>query len=215
MATDPRSWIYGFLDRVPGIIAAPARWIADRIFGIFDDGVEFARWVKSGVDHLSAWGIALLATLRVTLREMADTIGWLVTIRIPQLLANTAASVRAWATSVISTAINGVKGIISTLDKWAKKAISTVTNALTQVRDWLLGKINAITDRLRKTIDLWYDRMTNPAKMAEWLIGALVGPFWRYVYANRDKIARWFVNKSPAFTEWLARELDSILKRIL
>lgn len=215
MATDPRSWIYGFLDKVPSIISAPARWIADRIFGIFDDGVEFARWLKSGFDHLAAKGIAFLTVFYSLSAEIVVTVRWYIQIRVPQLFVNAISTVKQWATAAITLAINGAKALISTLDKWAKNAVASVTNALNSLRNWITAQINTVIDKIRKTIDVWYPRLTDPVKMAEWLVGALIGPFWRYAYNNRDKIARWFLNKSPAFTEWLARELEAILRRIL
>lgn len=215
MATNPRTWIYGLINALPGFLSGPARAIADRIFGIFDDGIEFAKWLKSGFDYLRVKGSWALFYIRNFAVETLTTVRWLVTIRIPGLINTAASQVRTWATSVINSAINGVKSLISTLRKWAEKAINAANAAIVKARDWLLAKINAITSRLSATVDKWYDRLTNPAKMAEWLIAALMGPLFRYLNANRDRIARWFVNKSPAFTEWLARELDAILRRIL
>lgn len=215
MAVDPKRWIYSFIDSVPSIISRPARWIADRIFGIFDDGIAFARWLKSGFAHLAAWGIAFLTTFYSLMSEVVVTIRWYVQIKVPALLLNTANTVKQWATATINTAVNAVKSIVSTLDKWAKNAVSAVTNALNSLRSWVTGQINALIDKLRKTVDTWYPRLTDPVKMAEWLVGALVGPFWRYAYNNRDKITRWLLNRSPAFTAWLARELEAVLRRIL
>lgn len=215
MAINPRAWIYGLIDALPGILSGPARAIADRIFSIFDDGIEFARWLKSGFDYLRVKGSWALFYIRNFAIETLTTIQWLVITRIPQLISIAASQLRTWATSVINGAINGVKSLVSTLRKWTEKAINAVNAAITKARDWLLGKINAITSRLSVTVDKWYDRMTNPTKMAEWLIAALMGPLFRYLNANKDKIAGWFINKSPAFTAWLARELDAILRRIL
>lgn len=215
MAVDPRSWIYGILDNIPGIIAAPARRIADRIFSIFDDAVEFAVWLKSGFAHLWQRGSWALFYIRSFAAEAVTTAQWLITIRIPAIIANAASTLRQWAVTTINTAVNAVKATLSTLDKWAKSAIAAATNKLNEARDWLLSKINAITSRLSATVDKWYDRLTNPVKFAEWIVGALIGALWRYVYANREKIVRWFLRSSPSFTEWLARELDTLLRKIL
>lgn len=215
MATNPRTWIYDLIDKVPGFLSSPARWIADRIFGIFDDGIEFARWIKSGVEYLRAKGIWFADKVWMYAIDTYTTLRWLVDTRIPALLSAASITLRKWATSVINAAINAVKATLSTLDRWAKAAVSAVTNSLIAVRDWLLGKINALIDKLKHTVDVWYDRLTDPRKFAAWVIGAIVLALFNYAYANRDKIAAWFLRSSPAFTAWLARELETVLRRIL
>lgn len=212
---DPRKYIYGIISILPGILQGAARSIADRIFSIFDDGVEFAVWLKSGFQELwlrASWGFYYV---RAFAAEAVSTVTWAITIRVPQLISTAATNVRTWATGVINSAITNVKAIISTLDKWAKNAVSSVTNALNSVRDWLLGKINALTARITNTVDKWYDRLSSPTKFAEWLVGAMVGALFRYIYSQRDRIATWFLRSSPSFTEWLARELEIILRKII
>lgn len=215
MATNPRTWIYQLIDLVPGFLSRPARWIADRIFSVLDDGVEFAKWLKSGFDYLRSKGVWFADHLRLYALETLYTVQWLTGIRIPALIANAVSTLHRWVTSAINAATKVINAALHTLDKWAKAAVSGLTNALNSVRDWFTKQINALLAKIHATIDKWYDRLTNPGKMAEWLIGALMGPLWRYVYANRDKITRWFLRSSPGFVEWLARELDKILGRIL
>lgn len=215
MATNPRTWIYGLIDAVPGVLAAPARYIADRVFSVFDDGVEFAVWLKSGFAHLRTYGEAFALRVRETFGEAYATFKWLVDIRIPALIASAESRFRSWATGVINSAVNGVRGTLTALDKWAKAAVSAVTTKLDQARDWLLGKINALDDKLRRTVDTWYERLTDPRKLAAWAIGAILLAALNYLYANRDKLARWLLESSPAFTEWFAKQLDAVLRRLL
>jgi hypothetical protein len=215
MATNPRTWIYGLLDIVPGFLSTPARWIADRIFGVLDDGVEFAKWIKSGVEYLRARGVGFADRIWAFSIDTYTTLRWLLDIRIPALIDSAASTLRQWAASAINTALNGVKALLSTLDKWAKSAVSAIANSLIAVRDWLLGKINSIIDKLKHTVDIWYERLTDPRKFAAWLVGAIFLALLSYAYANRDKIAAWFLRSSPAFTAWLARELETVLRRIL
>jgi phage-related protein len=212
---DPRSFIYGLIGALPSILSGAARSIADRIFSVFDDAIEFAKYIRSGWEDLFTKGSWAFYYIRNFAQEATTTVTWFIKQRIPALIAYAKDEIRTWTNTIITFAINGVKATLSTLDKWAKAAIATVTNALNTARSWLDARINAITSRLSQTVDKWYDRLTNPAKMAEWLFGALVAPFWRYIYNNRDKIVSWFLKSSPSFTEWLARELDAILRRIL
>lgn len=212
---DPRSFIYGLIGALPSILAGAARSIADRVWSVFDDAVSFAKYIRSAWEDLYAKGSWAFYYIRSFAAEVVTTTKWFITQRIPQLIAYAKDEIRTWTNIIVTFAVNAVKATVSTLDKWVKAAISSVTNALNSARTWLDGRINAITSRLAQTIDKWYDRLTNPSKMAEWLIGALISPLWRYIYAHRDKIVKWFLRSSPSFTEWLARELDAILRRII
>lgn len=215
MATDPRKWIYGFLDALPGFLTKPLRWVADRIFGVLDDGVTFAKWIKGGVSYWQTRAMTWLLTLVTLAGEVVSTARWIVTILIPQRVAAAINAVKAWVSPLVQRALNTAKALVNDLAKWAASAINAVKSLAGQVRDFLLGKINAILDRLHRTIDVWADRLTHPDKMAAWLVGALMGPLWRYVYANRSRIMSWFLRSSPAAVQWLARELDAILGRLL
>ena len=215
MAVNPRTYIYNLIDLVPGFLSSPARWIADRIFGVLDDSVEFAKWLKSGFDYLRQKGDWFATRVKTYASETLTTLTWLIKTRIPQLIASASATLRTWATNAINAAVNTVKALVSTLDKWSKAAIASVTNALNAVRDWLLAKINALTDKLHKTVDTWYERLTDPRKFAAWIAGAILLAILNYAYANRDKFARWLLQSSPAFTAWLGRELETVLRKIL
>lgn len=215
MATNPRTWIYDLLDIVPGFLSTPARWIADRIFGVLDDGVEFAVWLKSGVDYLRSKGSYFADKVWMFSIDTYTTLRWLLDTRIPALIGSASDTLRKWATSTIATVEKAIRATVSTLDKWAKSAVATLIDSLTSVRDYLLGKVNGILDTLRKTVSVWYERLTDPRKFAAWVVGALVSALLGYLYSNRDKIAAWFLRTSPAFTAWLARELEAVLARLL
>ena len=215
MATNPRDWIYRLIDIVPGFLSAPARWIADRVFGVFDDGVEFSKWLKSGFDYLRAKGSAFTDMLKTLGLETYTTLRWIIQTRVPQLIGSALDTARKWTTDLVNITSAALRGLISTLDKWTKTAVSTIANTLNAVRDALVAKINGLTDKLRRTVDTWYERLTDPRKFAAWVIGAIVLALLNYAYANRDQIATWFLRSSPAFTQWLARELENVLKRLL
>lgn len=212
---DPKRWIYGFLDGLPGLLRTPLKWVADRIFGILDDGVTFAKWIKSGVAYWSARALGFIATLLVLTVEIGTTAVWVVKTFIPQRISAAISAVKSWASPLIASALNTARGLVSALSNWAVSQINAVTSFITQVRDWLLGKLNALIDKVHHTVDEWYDRLTHPDKFAQWLVGALIGPLWRYVYGKRNAIMSWVFSQSAAATLWLARELENILARLL
>lgn len=215
MAVNPRQWIYGFLDGLPSLLAKPLRFVADRIFSILDDGVTFARWIKSGVAYWYDRAISFAASLVVFGAELVTTAIWIVTTLIPQRVAAAIDALKRWATPLINGALNTAKSLIATLRRWAETAINVVASALAKARDFLVGKINEIIDKLKKTVDVWFDRLTHPEKMAAWLAAALVKPLWNYVYGQRAKYAQAFLRLAIALTLRAAREIDALIARFL
>lgn len=215
MAVNPRSWIYGFLDGLPGLLAWPLRRVADRIFGILDDGVTFARWIKSGVGYWYTFAISFAASLVTFGAEIATTVYWIVKTLVPQRIAAAIAAVQKWATPLINAALNTAKSLIATVRSWAVSAINTVSAALTAARNYLIGKINSIIDKLSKTVDVWFDRLTHPDKMALWLAAALIRPLWSYVYSQRVKYTEAFLRLAVALALRAARDIDALIARFL
>ena len=119
MATNPRDWIYNLIDIVPGFLSHPARWIADRVFGVFDDGIEFAKWLKSGFDYLRARGVWFVTGIRTLASEAYNTVRWIIEVRVPALISNAFSNLRSFVVDVVNMTASALRGLISTLDKWA------------------------------------------------------------------------------------------------
>lgn len=215
MGVDPKKWIYDFIDHTPGIIRTPARWIADRIFGALSDGVSFARWLKGGFQYLYVKGVYYAQRATGFVTETVTTIEWLITVELPRRALDVLNKARAYTAGLINSARNGLLALINNVWAWATREINKLRALADNILGWASREINKIKDVLGRTVYVWADRLTHPDKMAAWLIGALVGPAWRYGYAHRDKIITWALRTSPAFTVWLARQLDDILGRLL
>lgn len=209
-----RDWIYSFIKYVPSPFGGPARWIADRVYGIFDDGVKFARWIKTGATAMAARGVVYLALALSFAYETATTLQWLAFTEIPRRFTSAINTVKQWVSPLINSVRNTLQHAINVLTDWAQKRIAEIINAANTLRAWALGKIHGIENYLNNTVSKWYERLTSPTKFAEWILGALINAFLRYLYANRDKLARWFVDSSPAFTMWLTRQMSSIIGRM-
>jgi hypothetical protein len=209
-----RDWIYSFIKYVPSPFGGPARWIADRVYGIFDDGVKFARWIGKGAATMAARGVVYLALALSFAYETATTLQWLALTEIPRRITGAINTVKQWVAPLVDGIRNTLQHAISALTDWAQKRIAEIINAANSLKAWSLGKINWIQDYLNNTVGKWYERLTSPTKFAEWILGALINALLRYLYVNRDKLARWFVDSSPAFTTWLTRQLSSIIGRM-
>lgn len=148
-------------------------------------------------------------------KETYTTLRWLLGTRIPALIASGRNAVIRWATDAINRAEGRVKALLSTLDRWAKQAYSGLTDRLAGLTRWVTDHLSRLWTLARATARRVSDLLTDPRKLAEWVMAPLVGAFWRYVHRQRDRIAGWFLRTSPAFTMWLARQLEDVLRRML
>lgn len=210
-----REWIYALANVLPWPVNKGARWLADRIFGVFSDGVKFARWLKGGFHSLWASGKNFLLAKREWLLETVVTFQWLVLQRIPKIARDTLNGAIKWATARIDWLHSLLRGTIDTLERWAKNAINALKSALSAFQNWATGLINALRSNVTRLLDRVFGILGTPQRMAEWLIGALWTVFLRFLFQNRERIASWFIRGSGSFTVWLARELERILVRML
>jgi hypothetical protein len=153
--------------------------------------------------------------IRDFMHETYITLRWLLLTRIPALIRAARDAVVRWASSAIHTVDQAIRRVIATLDKWAKQAVASVTNALRQFRDWALGRINALIADAARLIRRVFGDWSTPAKLATWLIGAIWTAGLRLLYGQRDRIATWFLRTSTSFTLWLARSLESVIGRLM
>jgi hypothetical protein len=210
-----RDWIYSFIGHVPSPFGKPARWIADRLYGILDDGVKFARWIGKGAGAMAARGVVYVALALSFAVETGATLKWICLVEIPRRATAALSAAQKWAMPIINAVKTTLQGAINGLSDWARKRVAEIVNAATALRNWASGQINGVKDYLNNTVGKWYERLTSPTKFAEWVIGAIVNAALRYVYTNRDKLARYILQSSPSTTLWFARQLESIIGKLL
>jgi ABC-type proline/glycine betaine transport system permease subunit len=210
-----RAWLYGILSSFPGIIRKAGEWLIDRIYGVFSDGLRFARWIKYGVQKLNGAGKNFIRAFRSALDEIYWSVKWLILTEIPRRAKAAFNDAIKWAGATIDWLNKTLRAVISTLEKSIKAALSTLRKWAEDAVKWLTGQVNQLVANVKKLLERVFNLWSTPARLAEWLVGAMWSVFLRFMYSNRDKIARWFLQSSAVFTQWLARELEKVLVRFL
>lgn len=210
-----RAWIYALIDILPWPINKGARWIADRIWGIFADGIRFAKWIQGGMVHWTVRASNFVRGLRQVLGETYTTLKWIIITRIPAVAAKVFNDATKWALGRIDWVWLNLKDVIAGVERFLKNAINTLRDWAVKAVDWLTGHVNALISNVKKLLDRVFGLLGTPARMAEWLVAAMWSAFLKYLNQQRDRIAAWFLNSSGAFTMWLARQLESVLARLL
>lgn len=208
-------WIYGILAHFPGIIKKAGKWILDRIWSVFDDGLRFARWIKSGVQAMIGGGKNVIRGIRDALTETYWTVKWIILTEIPRRAKRAFDDAIKWAGANLNWLRGKLEGAISTLERWAKQAISTLKGWAENAVKWLTNNVNSLIANVKKLLDRVFGTWSTPLRLAEWAIGAIWTVALRYAYSNRERIARWFIQSSAAFAQFIARTIEQLLVRLL
>ena len=210
-----KEWIYALVSLLPWPLDKGARWIADRIFNVFADGVRFAKWIRAGVDQWASKMNTLLVGLREVLGETFQTLKWIIVTEIPRRVLVAVRTVTQHAAALVDSMRAALLGLINNVRRFAELGINTAKAAIASLLDWTVARVASLTSNVRALLDRVFSLWGTPARLASWLIAALWTAGLAYLYQQRDRIARWYLDSSAAFTMWLARQLESILARLL
>lgn len=208
-------WINGLIGYVTSPLRDLISAVGERIGWVYSLIVRVLTSVKNAQGRLFNAVANFRNWITWAIGEAYLTLRWLITIKVPQMLANAQAALVRWATGAIQVSANALRSVILTLDRWIKARVSELLNTISDLRKWSLAQINSILDVLRRVRDIVYLLLTSPQRLAAWLVGAMTEELWRYANRNADKIAIWMRAKSVKYTLAAAGQIESIIARLL
>lgn len=183
-------------DWIKGLIADAVRPIRDlaagvraRIAAVYQTFVNvFARVRRSfngWVDRGRAWLSAQVAHAAATLTRLR----WIITVLIPRRLGMLADSIQAWTRARLGELAARLRAEAGQVAKWLSDLVTGLYRALTQVRDYLLARVREILSDLSR-IRLWVGSLlTDPGRLAAWLVAAMAEALATYVLNHADQWA--------------------------
>lgn len=158
--------------------------------------------------HVRTW-------VDAALREGWTTLRWIITVRLPAIAKQWASWAIKEARKVTDWVYSTLRNAVSTLDKWARQAVKTLN-------DWARAAVKWVTDRANWLWGQWtgfvrdvLPRLLSPTRLIEWLWGATVGKFWRWLPTQGDRIAEWVLRRSLGFTRMLGGLIIRQIERLL
>lgn len=213
--TEVRNFVYRVIDIFPGPLKTPARWVADRVYGVWDEIFQLL------VIFLPAWtyfygGInALVVGVRWLAEEAATTLRWFVVEFVPRWASwalNT-------ATNVLNAAINTLRSWTETALRWLEDRLRAALNLLDQyahdVFSWAIDRVREVWDTLSVIRDRVVALLTSPETLVDWLFSALWRRFWRYLDDHAEAIATYVWARREPFLNTLLARLEAFLVRLL
>jgi hypothetical protein len=139
---------------------------------------------------------------------------WLLLVKLPGLinyvLDTASRAVQYW----FGRAIDFARGIVADLQRLTQSVIDWVWNQVQAFIRWAQHTIADIVSVLTWVRDQVYELLTDPAKLAEWLAGAMLAALGRYVVRNAGRLAQWAWPRFLPAVVQSARMAESILTQI-
>lgn len=212
---DIRGFVYSVVDIFPGPLKTPARWVADRLFGVWDDISAVLRFVVPNWKDL-ANSIAWFTDRAVGAAEKAAlALRWVVTVRIPQAIETFRQSVVNWVSGII----NDVRQSIVDARDWvlgkAAEFANLVLGYARSVYQWAVDRVGEVWETLSAVARIVGLLLTDPERFALWAIGAIWSAFWRYADQHVDAIIEFIWQRRSIVVGRLLTRAESIIERLL
>lgn len=212
---DARQFIYRLIDYFPGPLRSAARWVADIIFGVWDDisGVlrrarpewlrldEGIRWFYQNVLN---WCTSVINVIRWIVRDWG-----------PRVIATVYNTLTAWVQAGLNTLVSWVQSGLAQLVDWVTRGINAVVDRIQAVARWAYDRFAEIWDPLWTTIRRVAALLFDPVHLAEWAIGAIWSAFWRFADGHVESIVEWVWARRQAVIGKTLGRLEALLARIL
>lgn len=212
---DIRGFVYQIVDIFPSPLRTPARWVADRVFGVWNDvsavfriTVPFwQRWYNSTVGLASSFIVAG--------NEIALTIRWIVAQWAPAFVLDKVNAVRNFVVGLLNDARRALEGLINGAVDFARKGISTALDFATRIRDYFADRVREIWSTLTEVARLVGNLLTNPDRLATWVAGAMFWALLRVVDALIEPIVDYLWARRQAVVLKTLTRIESIIARLL
>lgn len=214
-ASDIRGYVYNLVSIFPGFLQTPARWVADRVFSIWNEIYSFLVMLPDAFKFFRERFHLLMLNIVEFGNQIAFTLQWFTTIFVPR-----------WARWALNLALNTLRqeytlvrnaifGVINTLRGWAQAAINRLDAFAHGVWDWAIRRFQEIWGTVNTIKNRVFQLLTSPETFVDWVFAALWRRFWKYVNDHAEPIvSAWWANRNGILMKSLLR-FEAFLARIL
>lgn len=212
---DIRSFVYQVVDIFPGPLKTPARWVADRVIGVWDDLshvflVTIPHWRRIS-DNITYFMMHAVDAVE----RAAKGLRWLVTVRIPQAITSAGQAIVNWASQLINDVRQEIIDVRDWLLDKARTFANTVLDYAQRVYQWAADRLTDMWSTLTTVAQLVGALLTDPRKFALWVIGALWEVFWKYTDQHIDAVIEFVWQRRSIVVGRLLTRAESIIERLL
>ena len=176
--------VWDFFGHLTQLVGAAWDWMVNGVEWLGDR----AGWLGSSVWGLGKWLIE---------RWVPMAAHWALG-QAAALAYGLAKSVENIARGLVSAAVRFLRGLVHTLETWARDAVR-----------FLLGEIGKIGSWIARAGKYVFGLVAHPARLVDWILPALLTPLLKFLIGSSAPVIRWLIG---AFVK-LAPELASTLEK--
>lgn len=210
-----KDWVRDRINDAKGVLNRAIDAVRQMVEAGFDTIARVFRPIRTVFARLAGALKNFRSKLGAFVHETYGTVKWLITIEIPRRATKAYNDAVKWALARVDWARRELKGLLSTLERWTKSTIKTLN-------DWARAAVKWVTDRANWLYQQWttfvrdvLPRLLSPTRLIDWLWGATVAKFWRWLPSQADRLTDWVLKRSLSFTLWLGEYLLRYLGRLL
>jgi len=211
-----------FLGWVISLAANPVTDVREAVHALYD---AIRRMWQITVDtlHIAIGALGRLANSAARLADLAwhvlPTAGrvlwWLATVYLPAvgdavfarvstLLARAVHELRTWVTVGLNAVLRFLTGLVN-----------TVRATLTSLARWSADQVARLWHLLTWTAGLVRLLLTDPARLATWILPAMLRPLLRFAESRGVAIGRWLLRKSIGAALGMSHILEDVIARVI
>lgn len=208
-------WIRDLINQVSSGLSKLIDAVAQRISWVYTVFITFFIKVRTAYDRfVSGLQHGLNSLIRLG-TETLNTLRWVVFTRIPQVVNSAVSGAINYLLQQIANVHAFLQGVINGLSSWIGEQINRIDAWLNSVINWASQWINSIWDTLTRIRDIVLSLLTDPARLATWLVEAILMEALRWVDRNADKLFSIFRQRAIAYTLRFADRIEDMLARLL
>lgn len=208
-------WIRDLINAATSGIVTAVTAVADRIAWVYNVFITLGIKVRGAFDGaLNGIRTKLIALLSVA-REVYTTLHWLVFIRIPQVVNYAVNGAIQYLSGLVITVRDALRATINNLLLWAVQQVQRIDAFVSQVIHWATTNFNSLISKVTWLVTTVTSLLTDPRRLATWLIDALAAEALRYANRNAERLLRVLRERSIEFTFQAAKRVEEIIVRLL
>lgn len=208
-------WIRDLINSVTAGLTALINAVVDRIAWVYNVFIGLGIKVRSAFDGALNGLRTKLTALASLAREVYTTLHWLVFIRIPAVVSHAVTSATNWLVTQLISVRDFLRTLIDNLTAWILQQVRRIDDFFTQVINWAATKFNDLIAKVTWLLSTVVNLLTDPRRLAAWVIDAIVAEFLRWVDRNADRLVIILRERSVAYTIQAAQRIESMIARLL
>ncbi len=208
-------WIRELITDVASGLRGLTVAVWQRLTWVYNVFVGVLTGIRRAWDNLYSRGAHFLNNVFSAAIELYYTLQWAVTVYIPQYVSARASALLSFLVSLIDSVRRYAQNIVQNIATWLSDRIQSLKTFATQAIHWIQTQINSIVDTLTRTVRIVFTLLTDPKRLASWVIDSIISEFMRWLDRNADRLFLTLRRRVIGYTVMFADRFEDMLRRLL